>query len=375
MELRKKDALVMDIEQHGAFAITPNPAPLSHDARAAQMENPAWGRVFTDHMATLRYSRDKGWHDAKIEALKPLQLHASAVSLHYGVEIFEGLKAYRLPDGGAQLFRPDANARRFANSAKRLVMPELPVDLFVESVRALSQIDRDWIPTADGASLYLRPFMIGTEETFATNPSGAFLYCVAAAPVGAFFSGGAQAIKLWVCEDYTRAAIGGTGEAKCGGNYAAGLPAQAEALRQGCNQVIFLDAIERRWVEELGAMNVFFVFDDGTLQTPPLTGTILPGVTRDSIITLARDLGYQVNEAPYAMDQWMADAKSGRLVEAFSCGTAAVVAPISEIKGNNHNFQIGDGTPGAITTRIKTALTDIQFGRAPDPHGWCQRLF
>ena len=231
------------------------------------------------------------------------------------------------------------------------------------------------MPTTPDGSLYLRPFMIGTDIGLGAKPSSEFLYCVIASPVGSYFKGGAAAVTLWVSDNFTRAAPGGTGAAKCGGNYAASFAAQTEGQREGCDQVVFLDAVERKWVEELGGMNVFFVFDDGSLQTPPLTGTILPGVTRNSLLTLGRDLGFQVREEPYAMDQWEADASSGRLREAFACGTAAVVTPIGKVKGRRHGFTVGDGGTGPITTRLKAALTDIQFGRAPDPHGWVDRLF
>jgi branched-chain amino acid aminotransferase len=255
-------------------------------------------------------------------------------------------------------------------------MPALPEELFLQAVRELVKLDREWIPSTQGSSLYLRPFMIATEVVLGVKPSAEYLFCVIACPVGAYFKGGASAaVTIWVSDSYTRAAPGGTGEAKCGGNYAASLVAQAEATREGCDQVVFLDAVERRWIEELGGMNVFFVFDDGSLQTPPLTGTILPGITRDSLITLARDMGLTVREEPYSIDQWQADAQSGRLREAFACGTAAVVTPIGTVKGRKHNFTIGDGGAGSVTTRLKTALVDLQQGRAPDPHGWLDRLF
>ncbi len=357
------------------FLFETHPNPTAASEREALLQNPGFGRVLTDHMATIRYSEQRGWHDGKIEPRKAFDLSPSTVVLHYAQEIFEGMKAYRLPDGGATLFRPDANARRFTNSANRLAMAPLPEELFVESVRALVRTDRDWIPAAEGASLYLRPFMIATEAILGVKPSSDYLYCVIASPVGSYFKGGAPAVTLWVSEHYTRAAPGGTGEAKCGGNYAASLAAQAEASREGCDQVVFLDAVERRWIEELGGMNVFFVFADGSLQTPPLTGTILPGITRDSLITLARDLGLTVREEPYAIDQWQADAESGRLTEAFACGTAAVVTPIGKVKGRTRNFTIGDGGAGPVAGRLKAALLDIQNGRAPDRHGWLDRLF
>ncbi|MEX3960453.1 branched-chain amino acid aminotransferase [Trinickia sp. EG282A] len=352
-----------------------NPNRVEATKREALLENPGFGRVFTDHMVTIRYSEGRGWYDAKVVAHGPFSFDPATLVLHYAQEIFEGMKAYRLPDGGAALFRPDANARRFRHSAERLAMPALPEQLFVDSVRELVRVDREWIPRTDGSALYLRPFMIATEAVLGMKPSPEYWYCVVATPVGSYFKGGASAVTLWVSENYTRAAPGGTGDAKCGGNYAASLAAQAEAIREGCDQVVFLDAVERRWVEELGGMNVFFVFADGSIQTPPLTGTILPGITRASLITLARDLGLTVREEPYAIDEWQADAQRGKLVEAFACGTAAVVTPIGKVKGRTHEFTIGDGNLGLVTARLKSALLDIQNGRAPDHYGWLDRLF
>ncbi len=359
--------LTLGVEKH--------PNPVSASERERLLQNPGFGQIFTDHMITLRYNKDRGWHDWKLEPRKGLDLDPASMVLHYALEIFEGMKAYHLPDGGASLFRPDANAKRFRASAERLAMPQLPEDLFVESVRALVRADRDWIPTAEGASLYLRPFLIGSEVALGTRPATDYIFSVIASPVSSYFKGGASAVTLWVSENYTRAAPGGTGAAKCGGNYAASLAAQAEGQREGCDQVVFLDAVERRWIEELGGMNIFFVFDDGSLQTPPLTGTILPGITRASLIALARDMGLTVREEPYSIDQWQADAKSGRLTEAFACGTAAVVTPIGKVKGRNHGFTIADGNAGTVTGKLKAALTDIQFGRAADPHNWLDRLF
>jgi branched-chain amino acid aminotransferase len=351
-----------------------NANPLPAGERAALLSNPGFGRAFTDHVVTIRYSAEHGWHDGKVGPSTTIDLRPAAMAFHHGQEIFEGMKAYRLPDGGVALFRPNVNARRFGRSADRLAMPRLPEELFLESVRAMARVERDWIPTIDGGTLYLRPFMIATEAALTVRPATDYLFCVAAAPAGAYFTGSAPAVTLWVSEHYIRAAPGGTGEAKCAGNYGASLAAQAEAAREGCDQVLFLDAVERRWVEELGAMNVFFVFADGTLRTPPLTGTILPGVTRDSIITLARGQGLTVHEEPYAIDQWQADAESGRLREAFACGTAAVVAPIGKVKGRNHSFTIGDGGPGPVSTQLRAALVDIQTGRAPDQHSWLDHV-
>ncbi len=350
--------------------------PVNAEERASRLVKPGFGRVFSDHMAVIRYSEGQGWHDASIQARSPLMLDPAAAVLHYAQEIFEGMKAYRLADGTAALFRPDANARRFRNSAERLAMPQLPEELFIESVRRLVDIDRDWIPQIDGGSLYLRPFMFASETFLGVRPAKEYLYLVIASAVGAYFKGsGDDGISLWVSEHFTRAAPGGTGAAKCGGNYAASLQAQDEAIRNGCDQVVFLDAAERKWVEELGGMNIFFVFDDGSLVTPPLSGTILPGITRDSLITLARAGGLTVREEPYAFDQWRADAASGRLVEAFACGTAAVVTPIGTVRGRDGDFAIASGSAGQTTVRLRDELVAIQRGHAADPHGWVHRLF
>jgi branched-chain amino acid aminotransferase len=357
------------------FKNEPHDAPMSEADRESLLVNPGFGKVFTDHMVTIRYSEDKGWHDARVHARGPLQLDPATAVLHYAQEIFEGLKAYRLEDGGAALFRADANAARFAESARRMAMAPLPESLFLESCRQLVSIDRDWIPSGEGAALYLRPFMIASEVFLGVKPASEYLYMVIASAVGPYFKSGAPAVTLWVAQDYTRAAPGGTGAAKCGGNYAASLVAQAEAIREGCDQVVFLDAAERRWVEELGGMNMFFVMEDGSIITPPLNGTILPGITRDSLLTLARAQGITVREEPYAMDQWRADAESGRLREAFACGTAAVVTPVGRVRSPDFDFTIGNGGPGVVSNLLKTALVDIQRGMAPDPHGWVERLF
>ena len=357
-----------------SFVIERNAHPVGPAERAKLLADPGFGRVFTDHMAMVRYSDAKGWHDAQITARKPLMLDPASAVLHYAQEIFEGLKAYRLDDGSMALFRADANARRFRDSAQRLAMPPLPEATFIDSIRQLVAIDRDWFPSIEGGSLYIRPFMIASEVFLGVKPSSEYLYLVIISPVGGYFKSGAAAVSLWISQEYTRAAPGGTGAAKCGGNYATSLVAQAEAIRNGCDQVVYLDTAERRWVEELGGMNVFFVFKDGSLQTPPLGGTILPGITRDSLLTLARAEGLVVREAPYAIDQWKADATSGTLTEAFACGTAAVVTPIGRVASAAGEFRMGAGGPGQTTMRIKQKLVDIQRGIAPDPHGWVMRL-
>jgi branched-chain amino acid aminotransferase len=354
------------------FALEPSAGPVPAEERARQLEDPGFGRVFTDHMAMVRYSEAKGWHDARVTARQPVEMQTTSSVLHYAQEIFEGLKAYRRPHGGAALFRPRANARRFQASARRMAMPELPEEIFLESIRALVRTDKAWIPGGPDGALYLRPFMFASESFLGVRPAGEYLYAVVASAVGPYFRGGAPAVTLWVTREYSRAAPGGTGAAKCGGNYAASLVAQAEAIRQGCDQVVFLDAIERRWVEELGGMNIFFVFDDGSLATPPLGGTILAGITRDSILRLARDMGIEAREEPYSFEQWRTDAASGRLTEAFACGTAAVVTPIGAVKSAEGGFTIGGQSVGPLTHRIRSALVAIQRGEAADPHGWIE---
>ena len=352
------------------FRLEPHGGPVSAEDRARRIADPGFGRVFTDHMAVIDYSTAEGWHDPRIVARAPLTLDPACAVLHYAQEIFEGLKAYRLADGGSALFRPEANARRFRNSARRLAMPELPEPLFVQSLERLVTADLDWMPDGPDGSLYLRPFLIASETFLGVKPATEYLYMVLASAAGSYWKGGAKAISLWVSHDYTRAAPGGTGEAKCGGNYATSLVAQAEASARGCDQVVFLDAVERRWVEELGGMNIFFVHADGSLQTPPLAGTILPGITRDSLIRIARDEGLVVREEPYGIDQWRGDAESGRLAEGFACGTAAVVTPIGRVAGPDYQFTIGDGQTGPVTARLLQRLTAIQRGQADDPYGW-----
>jgi len=358
----------------GAFPFEANPNPVEPSERAARLIDPGFGKVFTDHMVTIRYSDDKGWHDAKVGPRAPLTLDPATAVLHYAQEIFEGLKAYRLADGGMALFRPEQNARRFQRSAKRLAMPELPEEMFLQACKQLVEVDKDWFPPVDGGSIYLRPFMIASEVFLGVKPSAEYLFMVIASAAGNYFKSGTPAISIWVSEQYTRAAPGGTGAAKCGGNYAASLVAQSEAIKQGCDQVVFLDAAEHRWVEELGGMNLFFLFDDGSMITPPADGTILEGITRDSVLTLARELGLSVGEERYAIDQWQADAESGRLVEAFACGTAAVIMPVGKVQSAKGSFTIGAGGAGQMTQQIRSKLVDIQRGIVTDSHSWVQRI-
>ena len=356
-----------------AFTRLPHSATTPVEAREAVLKAPGFGSHFSDHMVTIDWSEDKGWHNPTIGPRGPILLDPAAAVLQYAQELFEGLKAYNQADGSIALFRPEANAARFNASARRLAMPELPETLFVEAVRQLVEADRDWLPHVEGGSLYLRPFMIATEAFLGVRPAKEYKFIVIASPAGNYFKSGAPAVSIWVSQ-YTRAAPGGTGAAKCGGNYAASLVPQAEAIKLGHDQVVFLDAAEHKWIEELGGMNLYFVFDDGSLVTPQLSGTILPGITRDSLLTLAREQGLTVREERYSLDQWRADAASGRLVETFACGTAAVVTPVGRVAGVDGEFTIGSGGPGQLTRRLKDELVAIQRGAAPDRHGWVVKL-
>ena len=357
-----------------SFTRIPHPAPVPAAARDGVLADPGFGKHFTDHMVTIDWSEEAGWHNAVIGPLQPLSLHPAASVLHYAQEIFEGLKAYRLADGAMALFRPHANAARFNASAGRLAMPALPEDLFVDACRELVAEDKQWFPSVDGGAIYLRPFMIATEAFLGVRPAKSYKFIVIASPAGNYFKSGAPAVSIWVSQ-YTRAAPGGTGAAKCGGNYAASLVPQAEAMAKGHDQVVFLDAAEHRWIEELGGMNLYFVMADGSLVTPPLSGTILPGITRESLLTLAREEGLTVREEKYAIDQWRADAASGQLIETFACGTAAVVTPVGRVTDPvDGEFVIGSGGPGQLTQKLRQRLVAIQRGEAPDPHGWVLRL-
>lgn len=356
------------------FTIHPNPQPVPEIERAALLADPGFGRVFTDHMVTIRYSEEKGWYDARVEARGPIPMDPASAVLHYAQEIFEGLKAYPAADGAALLFRPEANAARFRASAARMAMAPLPEELFLGSLHHLVTADRAWIPRTGEGSLYLRPFMFANEVFLGVKPASEYLYVVIASPVGSYFKGGVKPLVLWVSRDYTRAAPGGTGAAKCGGNYASSLIAKARAAEQGCDDVVFLDTERREYVDELSGMNIFFVYEDGTLVTPPCAGTILPGITRDAIMTLARDAGMAVTERPYSLSEWRADAGSGKLREAFACGTAAVITPVGRVRSESGEIVIGSGEAGDVTMRLRTELVDIQRGRAADRHDWMRRV-
>ncbi|AKK03559.1 branched-chain amino acid aminotransferase [Corynebacterium epidermidicanis] len=338
------------------------------------LAHPGFGKHFTDHMVTIEWNTDQGWHDARVRPYAPLSFDPASSVLHYGQAIFEGLKAYRQPDGSIAAFRPEANAARLNASARRMAMPELPEDVFVEAVRQLVDIDREWVPAAGGEeSLYLRPFMISTEIGLGVHPANSYTFAIIASPAGAYFSGGINPVSVWLCEDYVRAAPGGTGAAKFAGNYAASLLAQAQAAEKGCDQVVWLDAIKHENIEEMGGMNLGFIFggdDQPTLVTPQLSGSLLPGITRDSLLQVAQDLGLRVEERTITTSEWREAATSGAMTEAFACGTAAVITPVGTVKSKDGEFQINGGKTGEITMKLRETLTGIQRGEVADQHGW-----
>ncbi len=358
------------------ITLTPNQNPVADADRAAKIAEGGFGKYYTDNMVVAEWSEAAGWQDAVLKPYGPITLDPATAVFHYGQEIFEGMKAYTQPDGSISLFRPEANAARFARSAARLALPEMPVDFFVETIEALVKQDRNWVPNNVGESLYIRPFMIATEVGLGVRPSNKAMYLLIATPASAYFNP-TKAVTVWISTEYVRAAPGGTGEAKCGGNYAASLVAQKQAATQGCDQVVWLDANERRWVEEMGGMNLYFVKgsgDNATIVTPKLTGTLLPGITRDSILTVAADLGYKVEEVMLSIDDWRDGVASGEITEIFACGTAAVVSPIGAAKSAHGTWMTGDGNPGPITGKIRQTLLGIQHGTIEDKHGWNKRV-
>ena len=359
------------------FDLKPSAQPLPTQERDSVLASPGFGRHFTDHMVTIEWTEGRGWHDARLQPYAPIQMDPANMTLHYAQSIFEGLKAYRQPDGSVAVFRPDANARRFQNSARRLAMPELPVDTFIEACDLLVRQDREWVPGVGEESLYLRPFMFASEVGLGVKPASHYTFMVIASPAGPYFSGGIRPVSVWLSEDYTRAAPGGTGEAKCAGNYAASLVAQAEAAERGCDQVVWLDSTERRWVEEMGGMNLYFVYGTGAdakIVTPELTGTLLPGITRDSLLTIAADMGYGTGEARVSTDEWRRGNADGSISEVFACGTAAVITPVGTVKTTEDSWTVADGQPGEVTMKLREALLAVQSGRAEDTHGWMHRL-
>ena len=363
------------------FDIVRNEDPRSDEERARILAKPGFGQHFTDHMVRIDWDADRGWHSARVEAYGPLTMDPASSVLHYGQAIFEGLKAYRHADGSIVTFRPEQNARRFQRSAARMAMPELPEELFLEAVRLLVDVDQAWVPKAGGEeSLYLRPMLIATEQTLGVHPSTSYTFLLIASPAGAYFTGGINPVKVWLSHEYVRACPGGTGDAKFAGNYAASLAAQAQAEEKGCDQVVWLDAIERTWIEEMGGMNLAFLYPDNEaeagvkLVTPALSGSLLPGITRDSLLTVARDMGMDVEERRVSTADWENDATSGKMSESFACGTAAVITPVGEVDSRDGSFKINGGETGEWTMKLRERLTGIQRGDVPDEHGWLQTL-
>ncbi|MBO0925166.1 branched-chain amino acid aminotransferase [Cellulomonas sp. zg-ZUI199] len=356
------------------FQLHRTDAPVPDEQRAAALASPQFGTVFTDHMARISWTHTDGWTGRRVEKYGPLQLDPATAVLHYGQEIFEGLKAYAHPDGSVWSFRPEANAARFTRSARRLALPELPEADFLGAIRALVEVDRAWVPTGEEASLYLRPFMYASEPFLGVRASLEAEFLVIASPVGPYFPGGVQPVAIWVSREYHRAGAGGTGAAKCGGNYAASLLPQQEAYAKGFEQVCFLDDRTGTQLEELGGMNVVVVHADGSVVTPAVSGTILEGVTRSSILTLLQEAGHEVAERPVLLDELRRGLADGSVSEVFACGTAAVMTPIGRLASDDFDLVVGDGQAGPVTMRIREQLTDIQYGRAADTHGWMRRL-
>ncbi|NLA65883.1 MAG: branched-chain amino acid aminotransferase [Leucobacter sp.] len=348
---------------------------LSDAERAAVLADPGFGKVFTDHMVSIVWTREAGWHDAKVMPYGPISMDPGASVLHYGQEIFEGIKAYRHANGDIVTFRPEANARRLNESAVRMALPELPEELFVQAIEALVRADAAWVPSGDDQGLYIRPFMIADESFLGVRAAERARFMVIASPAGPYFSGGVQPVSIWLSDHYSRAGHGGTGAANCGGNYAASLLPTRIAQQNGCAQVLFTDALTEDTIDELGGMNLMLVHRDGKLITPALNGNILDGVTRRSRIQLAKDRGVEVEERAVTVSEWRDGVANGEIVEAFACGTAAVITPIGQLKSEDGTIvDFGDAAPGALTMSLREELTGIQFGTVADTHGWVHRI-
>ena len=335
--------------------------------------NLGFGTYFTDHMFMMDYTEGVGWHDARIVPYAPIAMDPATMVLHYAQETFEGLKAYRNPKGEITLFRPEMNARRMINSNKRICMAELPEDMFVEAVEAIVKYEQDWIPTAKDTSLYIRPFMFASEASVGVHPAKSYTFVIILSPVGSYYPEGVNPVKIWVEDEYVRAVKGGTGFTKCGGNYAASIAAQVKAESHGYTQVLWLDGVHRKYVEEVGTMNVMFLIDD-TVVTAPLEGSVLPGVTRDSIIHILKDWGYEVEERELSIDELMAAGRNGKLTEAFGTGTAAVISPVGQLYYKGEEVIINDFKTGDLTQKLYDTLTGIQWGRLEDKYGWVRHI-
>ena len=358
------------------FRVERNAAPRPTSEREAVMAAPGFGVEFTDHMVTVQWTPERGWHDGVVQPFGPLPVLPGASALQYAQQVFEGLKAYRHPDGSIWTFRPDRNAARLQASARRFSLPAPDEALFLESLTRLVAEDAAWVPDPAGErSLYLRPYVIGTEQFLGVRPSQEALYGVIASPAGAYVGDINRPADVWLSEDHVRASPGGTGEAKYGGNYAAGLAAYADAKANGCQQTAYLDAETRTWVEEFGGMNVMFVTDDGHLVTPELTGTILRGITRESLLQLAAEgLGLVVEERRVSVQEWRERVQDGSFTEVFACGTAALITPVGTLKSRTFTLAPARATAGEVTRTLRRALTDVQYGRVPDSRGWMVRL-
>jgi branched-chain amino acid aminotransferase len=344
---------------------------LSDAERDAILADPGFGKQFTDHMVSITWTAEAGWHDAQVMPYGPISMDPAASVLHYGQEIFEGIKAYRHANGDIVTFRPEANARRMNESARRLALPELPEELFVRSLEELVRVDAEWVPKGADQSLYLRPFMIADESFLGVRAAEKARFMVIASPAGPYFTGGVKPVSIWLSQDLARAGRGGTGAAKCGGNYAASLLPTRVAQQHGCAQVLFTDAATEDTIDELGGMNLFLVRSDGTVLTPVLNGNILDGITRRSLIQLAKDRGHTVEEREITVSEWRDGAADGSITEAFACGTAAVITPILSLKSDTGTVvDFGDRAPGTLTMQLRKQLTGIQFGTEPDAHGW-----
>ena len=336
-------------------------------------DNLGFGNYFTDHMFMMDYTEGTGWHDARIVPYAPIPMDPATMVLHYAQETFEGLKAYRDPNGNITLFRPEMNARRMINSNRRICMAELPEEMFVEAVEAIVKYEQDWIPTAKDTSLYIRPFMFASEAGVGVHPSKTYTFIIILSPVGNYYPEGVNPVKIWVEDEYVRAVKGGTGFTKCGGNYAASIAAQVKAESHGYTQVLWLDGVHRKYVEEVGTMNVMFVID-GKVVTAPLEGSVLPGVTRDSIIHILKDWGYEVEERELSIDELMAAGRNGKLTEAFGTGTAAVISPVGQLYYKGEEVIINDFKTGDLTQKLYDTLTGIQWGRLEDKYGWVRHI-
>lgn len=327
-----------------------------------------FGQVFTDHMFVADYTEGKGWHDARIVPYGPFSINPATLVLHYGQATFEGLKAF-YADGKIQLFRPQANIERMNRSNARLCIPEIPVDLHLEAIKQLVALEKSWVPKSSGTALYIRPTVIATEAFLGVHVSSNYIFFIILSPVGAYYKEGLAPVKIMVEDEYIRAARGGLGEAKTPANYAASLLAAEKAKHRGFTQVLWLDGVERKWIEEVGTMNIFFKID-GEVITSNLTGTILPGVTRDSVLTLCRDWGLKVSERRLSIDEVMAAAKNGKLEEVFGTGTAAVISPVGSLTYKDETVQVNKGVMGPLAQRLYDTITGIQYGKLPDPHNW-----